>query len=112
MSSVCTLENRRFEGFLERHKAYYPYSGEIELDRFLREIVEKANEFVPSEAGSMLLDDPATKNTEDRSESELVFIATFGRYSKAILGQRMSARIGIVGHVYVSGVGYMTPDVV
>ena len=112
MSSVCTLENRRLEGFLERHKAYYPYSGEIEIDKFLREILQKANEFVPSEAGSILLDDPATKNTEDRSESELVFIATFGRYSQAILGQRMSARIGIVGHVYVSGVGYMTPDVV
>ena len=112
MSSVCTLENRRLEDFLERHKAYYPYSGEIEIDRFLREILQKANEFVPSEAGSILLDDPATKNNDDRSESELVFIATFGAQASKILGQRMSARIGIVGHVYVSGVGYMTPDVV
>jgi diguanylate cyclase (GGDEF)-like protein len=112
MSSVCTLENRRLEDFLERHKAYYPYSGEIEIDRFLREILQKANEFVPSEAGSILLDDPATKNNEDRSESDLVFIATFGEHAQKILGQRMSARIGIVGHVYVSGVGYMTPDVV
>jgi diguanylate cyclase (GGDEF)-like protein len=112
MSSVHTLENKRLEDFLERHKAYYPYSGEIEIDRFLREILQKANEFVPSEAGSILLDDPATKNIEDRSESDLVFIATFGRRALSILGQRMSARIGIVGHVYVSGVGYMTPDVV
>ncbi|HKB70530.1 MAG TPA: sensor domain-containing diguanylate cyclase [Thermoanaerobaculia bacterium] len=112
MSSVHTLENNRLEDFLERHKAYYPYSGEIEIDRFLREILQKANEFVPSEAGSILLDDPATKNIEDRSESDLVFIATFGRHAPAILGQRMSARIGIVGHVYVSGVAYMTPDVV
>ena len=78
MSSVCTLENRRLEDFLERHKAYYPYSGEIEIDRFLREILQKANEFVPSEAGSILLDDPSTKNNDDRSESDLVFIATFG----------------------------------
>ncbi|HET7453171.1 MAG TPA: sensor domain-containing diguanylate cyclase, partial [Thermoanaerobaculia bacterium] len=107
-----TLENRRLEDFLERHKAYYPYSGEIEIDRFLREILQKANEFVPSEAGSILLDDPSTKNVEDRSESDLVFIATFGPHAPDILGQRMSARIGIVGHVYVSGVGYMTADVV
>jgi len=112
MSSVYTLENKRLEDFLERHKAYYPYSGEIEIDRFLREILQKANEFVPSEAGSILLDDPSTKNNDDRSESDLVFIATFGRRALSILGQRMSARIGIVGHVYVSGVGYMTPDVV
>jgi len=112
MSSVHTLENKRLEDFLERHKAYYPYSGEIEIDRFLREILQKANEFVPSEAGSILLDDPSTKNVEDRSESDLVFIATFGRHAPDILGQRMSARIGIVGHVYVSGVAYMTPDVV
>jgi diguanylate cyclase (GGDEF)-like protein len=112
MSSVYTLENKRLENFLERHKAYYPYSGEIEIDRFLREILQKANEFVPSQAGSILLDDPSTKNNEDRSESDLVFIATFGRHALSILGQRMSARIGIVGHVYVSGVAYMTPDVV
>ena len=58
---VHTLENRRLENFLERHKAYYAYTGEIEVDRFLREILQKANEFVPSEAGSILLDDPITK---------------------------------------------------
>ena len=56
--NVHTLDNRRLENFLERHKAYYAYTGEIEIDRFLREILQKANEFVPSEAGSILLDDP------------------------------------------------------
>ena len=64
---VFTLENRRLENFLERHKAYYAYTGEIEIDRFLREILQKANEFVPSEAGSILLDDPMTKNSDDRA---------------------------------------------
>jgi len=112
MYPVYTLDNRRLEDFLDRHKAYFPYSGEIEIDRFLREILLKANEFVPSEAGSILLDDPSTKSIADRSDSELVFIAAFGTRARSILGQRMSARMGIVGHVYVSGVGYMTPDVV
>jgi diguanylate cyclase (GGDEF)-like protein len=111
MSTVFTLENRQLEDFLERHKAYYPFSGEIEIDRFLREILQKANEFVPSEAGSILLDDPVTKNNEDRMESELVFIAAFGTRADKILGQRMRASMGIVGHVYVSGVGYMTANV-
>ena len=31
LSSVYTLDNRRLENFLERHKAYYAYSGEIEI---------------------------------------------------------------------------------
>ena len=84
---VFTLENRRLENFLERHKAYYAYTGEIEIDRFLREILQKANEFVPSEAGSILLDDPMTKNSDDRLENELVFIATYGAHGEARLGQ-------------------------
>jgi len=109
---VHTLENRRLENFLERHKAYYPYSGEIEIDSFLREILQKANEFVPSEAGSILLDDPITKNTDDRLENDLVFIATFGPKAETRLSKRINARAGIAGHVYATGVGYMTEDVV
>ena len=112
MLPVLTLENRRLENFLERHKAYYPYSGEIEIDTFLREILQKANEFVPSEAGSILLDDPITKNTDDRLENDLVFIATFGPESETRLSKRINARAGIAGRVYAAGVGYMTEDVV
>jgi diguanylate cyclase (GGDEF)-like protein len=108
---VHTLDNRRLENFLERHKAYYAYSDEIDVDVFLREILQKANEFVPSEAGAILLDDPLTKNTEDRLENELVFIATFGADAEARLSRRINARIGIAGHVYSTGVGYMTEDV-
>ena len=112
MLQVLTLDNRRLENFLERHKAYYSYSGEIEIDRFLREILQKANEFVPSEAGSILLDDPLTKNSDDRLENELVFIAAFGGRADRRLSKRMPARTGIVGHVYATGVAYMTDDVV
>jgi diguanylate cyclase (GGDEF)-like protein len=108
---VHTLANRNLENFLERHKAYYAYSGEIDVDLFLREILQKANEFVPSEAGSILLDDPLTKNTEDRLENELVFIATFGADAEDRLSRRINARVGIAGHVYSTGVTYMTEDV-
>ena len=112
MSSVYTLDNRRLENFLERHKAYYAYSGEIEIDRFLREVLQKANEFVPADAGSILLDDPITKNTDDRLENDLVFIATFGADGEGRLGRRINARMGIAGKVYSTGVGYMSEDVV
>jgi diguanylate cyclase (GGDEF)-like protein len=112
LSSVYTLDNRRLENFLERHKAYYAYSGEIEIDRFLREVLQKANEFVPADAGSILLDDPITKNTDDRLENDLVFIATFGADGEGRLGRRINARMGIAGKVYSTGVGYMSEDVV
>ena len=112
MLPVHTLDNRRLENFLERHKAYYAYSGEIDIDVFLGEILQKANEFVPSEAGSILLDDPLTKNTENRMENELVFIATFGADAKARLARRINAGVGIAGHVYSTGVTYMTEDVI
>ena len=111
MLPVHTLDNRHLENFLERHKAYYPYSGEIDIDVFLREVLQKANEFVPSEAGSILLDDPLTKSNEDRMENELVFIATFGADAETRLSRRINARVGIAGHVYSTGVTYMTEDV-
>jgi len=66
---------------------------------------------VPSEAGSILLDDPITKNSDDRMENDLVFIATYGARAEARLNKRMNARVGIVGHVYATGAGYMTDDV-
>ena len=53
-----------------------------------------------------------TKNSDDRLENELVFIATYGAHGEARLGKRMNARVGIVGHVYATGVAYMTDDVV
>nr|MDQ2969916.1 sensor domain-containing diguanylate cyclase [Acidobacteriota bacterium] len=111
VSSIYTLDNKRLENFLERHKAYYAYSGEIEIDRFLREVLQKANEFVPSEAGSILLDDPSTKNNDDRLENDLVVIAAFGAEGDGRLARRTNARIGIAGHVYSAGVAYMTEDV-
>ena len=93
MLPVHTLDNRRLENFLERHKAFYAYSGEIDIDIFLREILQKANEFVPSEAGSILLDDPLTKSTEDRMENELVHIATFGADAQERLSRRINAAV-------------------
>ena len=53
-----------------------------------------------------------TKNNDDRLENELVFIATFGADAEARLGRRINARVGIAGHVYATGVTYMTEDVV
>lgn len=105
-----SLDRPELELFLERQKSAYSLRSEIDLDHVLREILRKANEFVPSESGSILLDDPLRKYP-DRERNELVFIATFGEGSEGLVGQRLSALHGIAGRVYQTGMPYLSRDV-
>lgn len=98
------------EHFLERHRSSFTLRSEINLDIILKEILRKANEFVPSESGSILLDDPFRKMAS-RHENELVFIATFGSGSEDLVGQRLQAKNGIAGRVYQTGSPYLSEDV-
>lgn len=110
MIQFHSLETPQLERFLERHKAGLSLKNEVDLDLVLRQILQKANEFVPSESGSILLDDPYRK-VATRKDNELVFIATFGDSSRNLVGQRLSAQNGIVGRVYQSGTPYLSADV-
>jgi diguanylate cyclase (GGDEF)-like protein len=110
MIQFHSLENPQLERFLERHKAGLSLKDEVDLDLVLRQILQKANEFVPAESGSILLDDPFRK-LASRGDNELVFIATFGESSRDLVGHRLSARHGIVGRVYQSGTPYLAGDV-
>jgi diguanylate cyclase (GGDEF)-like protein len=110
MIQFHSLEIPELERFLERHKAGFSLRSEIDLDVLLRQILQKAYEFVPSESGSILLDDPFRK-VADRRENELVFIATFGGASRDLIGQRLSAKDGIAGQVYHTGQPYLSENV-
>ena len=110
MIQFHALEIPQLERFLERQKAGLSLKTDIDLDLILRQILQKANEFVPSESGSILLDDPFSK-VPSRRENELVFIATFGEASRRLIGQRLSAKFGIVGQVYQTGTPYVSADV-
>jgi diguanylate cyclase (GGDEF)-like protein len=110
MIQFHALEIPQLERFLERQKAGLSLKTDIDLDLILRQILQKANEFVPSESGSILLDDPFRK-VPSRRENELVFIATFGHASSQLIGQRLSAKFGIVGQVYQTGTPYVSADV-
>ena len=110
MKKFHSLETPHLERFLERHKAGLSLKNEVDLDLVLRQILQKANEFVPSESGSILLDDPYRK-VATRKDNELVFIATFGDASRNLVGQRLSAQNGIVGRVYQSGTPHLSADV-
>jgi diguanylate cyclase (GGDEF)-like protein len=110
MIQFHSLETPQLERFLERHKAGLSLKHEVDLDLVLRQILQKAYEFVPSESGSILLDDPFRK-VAARKENELVFIATFGDSSRNLVGHRLSAHHGIVGRVYQTGTPYLSADV-
>jgi len=110
MIQFHSLETTQLERFLERHKSGLPFASDIDLDLVLRQILQKANEFVPSESGSILLDDPFRK-VASRHENELVFIATFGEAGRDLVGQRLSAKNGIAGQVYQSGAPHLSADV-
>ena len=110
MIQFHSLEVPQLERFLERHKAGLTLRNEVDLDLVLRQILQKAYEFVPSESGSILLDDPFRK-VASRKDNDLVFIATFGQSSRDLIGQRLSAQKGIVGRVYQTGSPYLSTDV-
>ena len=110
MVECHSLSPTELTRFLDRHKATFTLKTEIDLDNILREILRKANEFVPSESGSILLDDPYRK-VQNRESNDLVFIATFGPGSDGLLNTRLSASKGIAGRVYQTGRSYLSEDV-
>jgi len=75
---------------------------DVRLDAALREILERANDFVPSESGGILLDDPRAKLAGIRTP-RLTFIATYGPGTAQLLGKRIPSDRGFVGQIYRSG---------
>ena len=111
MSEVFSLDPHALEQFLERRRASLPnFEPEMSLADNLVEVLRKANEFVPSEAGSILLDNPRLKQV-DRSRNRLTFLAAFGDKAQLLVGQTLPADQGIAGHVYLSGKAYSSTDV-
>jgi diguanylate cyclase (GGDEF)-like protein len=102
MSQFRSLEAESLDRFLLRSKASATFAPEVDLGVQLRVILRRACDMVPSESGSILLDDPVRKEA-DVSRNDLYFIAAFGPASDAILGKRMTAGEGVAGWVYRSG---------
>ena len=78
---------------------------DVRLDAALREILERANDFVPSEAGGILLDDPRATLAGVRSP-RLTFIAVYGPDSGQLLGKRLPSDRGFAGRIYRTGLPY------
>ena len=82
---------------------------DVRLDAALREILERANDFVPSESGGILLDDPRAKLAGIRTP-RLTFIATFGPGTAHLLGKRIPSDRGFVGQIYRTGSAFRSDD--
>ncbi len=107
---VC-LSAEQISPILERkrHATDHRTIPRIPLDALLIDILDKANEFVPSLAGSILLDDPMQK-LENSASRELIFVCCFGPTAEMILGKRIPIDQGIVGAVYRTGTSQITND--
>lgn len=82
----------------------------MDIGNLLKAILRRANGFVPSESGSIFLDDPVLK-FENYNKVRLYFIACFGKASSSIVGRYIPGNTGIVGEVYNSGKPYISKDV-
>ena len=83
---------------------------EVDLKEVLREILMRANEFVPSDSGSILIDDPLLKWDEEH-KGKLYFMACFGVGSAGLVGTHLPDDVGIAGAIYQSGMPYLSKDV-
>ncbi len=95
---------------LNRKKKYGGTAYEVNLGVILGEILTWANKLVPSEAGSILLDDPLLK-WDPGCRGQLYFAACYGKGSRALLGNALSDSYGIAGETYLSGRPYISKDV-
>jgi diguanylate cyclase (GGDEF)-like protein len=81
----------------------------VNLDEVLSEILTWADRFVPSESGSILLDDPFLKREPDM-DGKLYFVACYGSNSETLAGTDILSTHGIVGETYSSGTPYISED--
>ena len=103
---IHSLNLRQMDAFLERRRAVIAFASEMSLADNLAEILRKANEFVPSAAGSILLDNPLDKR-RDKRQNLLTFVAAFGDKATRLIGSEILADQGIAGRVYATGGMYM-----
>src|SRR5437763_6489292 len=75
---------------------------DVRLAVTLREILARANDFVPSEAGGILLDDPRAQ-LAGAPAPRLSYIAAFGSGVETVVGRRIPSDRGFAGRVYSTG---------
>lgn len=107
---ITIAEHGLLSKLLNRKKRRKDTRLGVDLSVVLREILMWANKLVPSESGSILLDDPVIK-MNPRKEARLYFAACFGKGSEALVGASLHDKFGIAGETYRTGRPYISEDV-
>jgi diguanylate cyclase (GGDEF)-like protein len=107
--NVLTLAQEALEPHLERQRYTALTLPRLDLGPFLVEILSKANDFVPSQAGSILMDRPGDRLVGGKGP-ELYFLGAFGPSAKSVLGKTLHSTEGVVGRVYRTGEPYLMVD--
>lgn len=108
-SQIRVLPPEALQPFLERYRHDTGVPEAMDATAFFREVLQRAMAFVPSEAGSVLLDQPFER-AAGPAEAALYFIATFGPAGDDLLGASIPASEGVVGHVYRTGTSHLVAD--
>jgi diguanylate cyclase (GGDEF)-like protein len=105
------ITNPELTHFLKREQWATAHAYDLDLATIFRDILERANDFLPSEAGSIFLVDPVIEQ-DNPDQRELVVVACFGEKAPELVGLGLFADTGIAGHVYRSGQAYIsgTPE--
>jgi len=104
---IHCIDNPELSHFLKREPRSSSSTDDLDLSAVFRDILERANDFLPSEAGSIFIADPVMER-DDPAAGELVVIACFGDKAPQLLGLGLFADTGIAGHVYVGGEAYIS----
>jgi diguanylate cyclase (GGDEF)-like protein len=108
--SILTLAPEEISRFLMRTRRDRDLERfEVRLDEHLREVLARADDFVPSTAGAILLDDPRAK-LKGKELGRLTIIACFGAGFQ--LGTRVPADQGGIGTIYQRGQPLKLDDVI
>jgi diguanylate cyclase (GGDEF)-like protein len=108
--SILTLAPEEISRFLMRTRRDRDLERfEVRLDEHLREVLARADDFVPSQAGAILLDDPRAK-LQGKEVGRLTIIACFGQGFQ--LGARVAADKGGVGTIYQRGQPLKLDDII
>jgi diguanylate cyclase (GGDEF)-like protein len=95
---------------LNRHKRRKGGGHTVNLSVVLWEVLSWANRLIPSESGSILLDDPLLK-MQSKIKGRLHFTACFGKKSASLVGTSFEDCLGIAGESYRNGKPYISKDV-
>jgi diguanylate cyclase (GGDEF)-like protein len=107
-SDIRCLPSVELTRFLEPGDDDPLAAEDIDLRRTFCDVLQRAKEFLPSEAGSIFLEEPVDNAGED--PKELVLISCFGPRSRSLVGMKFSCSDGIIGRVYTSGGAYLASD--